>query len=31
VQIPLVTEICTTIDPAGKRIVINPPIGLLDL
>jgi 16S rRNA processing protein RimM len=31
VLIPLATAICTTIDPAGKRIVINPPEGLLDL
>lgn len=29
--IPLVDEICRTIDPAGKRIVIRPPAGLLDL
>ena len=31
VLIPLVTAICTVIDPAGKRIVIAPPEGLLDL
>ncbi|HEY3044310.1 MAG TPA: ribosome maturation factor RimM [Vicinamibacterales bacterium] len=31
VLIPLVAEICTTIDPAAKRIVVNPPEGLLDL
>jgi 16S rRNA processing protein RimM len=31
VLIPLVAEICTTIDPAGKRIVVVPPEGLLDL
>src|SRR5439155_25280250 len=31
VLIPLVAEICTTIDPAAKRIVIDPPEGLLDL
>ena len=31
VLIPLVAEICTTIDPAAKRIVIEPPKGLLDL
>jgi 16S rRNA processing protein RimM len=30
VQIPLVSEICVVIDPAGKRIVIDPPEGLLD-
>jgi 16S rRNA processing protein RimM len=29
--IPLVSEICTTIDPAAKRIVIDPPEGLLEL
>jgi len=31
ILIPLVSNICTTIDPAGKRIVISPPEGLLDL
>jgi len=31
VQIPLVAHICTAIDVAGKRIVIDPPEGLLDL
>jgi 16S rRNA processing protein RimM len=31
VLIPLVAEICTTVDPAAKRIVINPPEGLLDV
>lgn len=30
VLIPLVSEICTAIDPAAKRIVIDPPEGLLD-
>ena len=30
VLIPLVAAICTTVDPAGKRIVIAPPEGLLD-
>jgi len=30
VLIPLVSEICTVIDPAAKRIVIDPPEGLLD-
>jgi 16S rRNA processing protein RimM len=29
--VPLAAEICTTIDPAGKRIVIEPPEGLLEL
>lgn len=31
VLIPLVAEICTTLDPVAKRIVIDPPKGLLDL
>lgn len=31
VLVPLAVEICTTIDPAGKRIVIEPPPGLLEL
>ena len=31
VLIPLANEICRTIDVAGKRIVIEPPAGLLDL
>jgi 16S rRNA processing protein RimM len=31
VLIPLAAEICTTIDPAEKRIVVDPPDGLLDL
>lgn len=31
VQIPLAAEICTTIDPAARRIVIDPPPGLLEL
>ena len=31
VLIPLVAEICVTIDIAEKRIVIDPPEGLLDL
>jgi 16S rRNA processing protein RimM len=29
--VPLAAEICTTIDPAAKRIVIAPPDGLMDL
>jgi 16S rRNA processing protein RimM len=29
--IPLAAEICRTIDPAARRIVITPPEGLLDL
>ncbi len=31
VLIPLASEICTSIDPASRRIVIAPPEGLLDL
>ena len=31
VLIPLVAEICTEIDVARRRIVVNPPDGLLDL
>src|SRR5262245_27553050 len=31
VQIPLVADICTAIDVGAKRIVIEPPQGLLDL
>jgi 16S rRNA processing protein RimM len=31
ILVPLATEICTAIDVAAKRIVIDPPEGLLDL
>jgi 16S rRNA processing protein RimM len=31
ILIPLASEICRTIDPVGKRIVVDPPAGLLDL
>ena len=31
ILIPLAFDICTTIDPAAKRIVIAPPDGLLDV
>ena len=31
IQVPLVHEICVTIDVAQKRIVIDPPEGLLDV
>jgi 16S rRNA processing protein RimM len=31
ILIPLALDICTTIDPAVKRIVIAPPDGLLDV
>jgi 16S rRNA processing protein RimM len=30
VLIPLVAAICTVVDPAGKRIVIDPPEGLIE-
>ena len=30
VLIPLVAEICTLVDPSAKRIVIDPPDGLID-
>jgi 16S rRNA processing protein RimM len=31
ILVPLVADICREIDTAGKRIVIEPPDGLLDL
>ena len=31
VLVPLVTSICVAIDVIGKRIVIDPPAGLLDV
>jgi len=31
ILVPLVSDICTTIDLAARRIVIAPPDGLLDL
>jgi 16S rRNA processing protein RimM len=31
IQVPLVDAICPVIDIAGKRIVIDPPDGLLDV
>jgi 16S rRNA processing protein RimM len=31
VLVPMAADICRTIDPAGKRIVIAPPDGLLEL
>jgi 16S rRNA processing protein RimM len=31
VLIPLSREICVAIDRAGKKIVVDPPDGLLDL
>ena len=30
VLIPLVAAICTVVDPAAKRIVIDPPVGLIE-
>ena len=30
VLIPLVAAICTVVDPAAKRIVIDPPAGLIE-
>ncbi len=29
--VPMVDRICIEVDPGGKRIVIDPPAGLLDL
>lgn len=29
--VPLVEAICPVVDPAGRRIVVDPPAGLLDL
>jgi 16S rRNA processing protein RimM len=31
VLVPLATEICRQVDPGAKRIVIDPPEGLIDL
>jgi ribosomal 30S subunit maturation factor RimM len=31
VLIPLVAAICTEVDPAAKRIVIDPPAGLIEV
>jgi 16S rRNA processing protein RimM len=30
VLIPLVAAICTVVDPAAKRILIDPPDGLIE-
>jgi ribosomal 30S subunit maturation factor RimM len=30
VLIPLVAPICTDVDPAARRIVIDPPDGLIE-
>ena len=31
VQIPLVSDICPVVEPAAKRIVIDPPEGLIEV
>jgi hypothetical protein len=31
VLIPMVEGICRVVDPVGKRIVIDPPAGLVDV
>jgi 16S rRNA processing protein RimM len=31
VLIPLVADICISVDPAAQRIVVNPPDGLIEL
>jgi 16S rRNA processing protein RimM len=31
ILIPLAAHICVTIDPAGRRIVVDPPEGLIEL
>ena len=31
VQIPLTADICVSIDPAARRIVVDPPEGLIEL
>jgi len=31
VLVPMVEGICRTVDPAGKRIVIDPPAGLIEV
>ena len=31
VLIPLAADICTVVDPGSKRIVIDPPDGLIDV
>jgi 16S rRNA processing protein RimM len=31
VLIPLVAAICVAVDPAAKRIVVDPPEGLLEV
>jgi len=31
VLIPLVSNICTVVEPAARRIVIDPPEGLIEV
>jgi 16S rRNA processing protein RimM len=31
IQIPLTDAFCVSIDPAGRRIVVDPPDGLVEL
>ena len=31
VMVPMVGGICVSVDPSAKRIVVDPPTGLLDL
>src|SRR5205085_3971818 len=31
IQIPLISQFCPVIDTVGKRIVIDPPAGLLEV
>ena len=31
VMVPMVGGICVSVDPKAKRIVVDPPAGLLDL
>jgi 16S rRNA processing protein RimM len=31
VMIPLVGDICVRVDPAARRVIVNPPEGLLDV
>jgi ribosomal 30S subunit maturation factor RimM len=31
IQIPLTEEFCVDVDPASRRIVVDPPPGLVEL
>ena len=31
IQIPMTADICVSIDPAARRIVVDPPEGLMEL